>query len=183
MFIYIGNNQKVKEATIKANDIVMNNGEFEQIIKKNKAFDMAIPEDITGEVVLGSMRGVLAERDVFIKIYYPWYRFSRALGYFTTNRPFDINLNGYKLKRSEESVVATLVHELVHMSDNLDQYLSYGHGAGRNANNPKGKSGTAPYWIGNLAASLYGDDDVDILENSTYKKKFSLLGWFKNLLF
>ena len=176
MFIYIGSNKKVKTACKLANEIVLHSAEFKEHIINKDSYDMTEPSDLKADIVHQSMCNLLYERDVIVKVYYPWYRFSKALGYFSKDRPFDINLNGYKLKRSTGSIVSTLVHELVHMCDNLDNDHYYGHGD----NSKKGKENTMPYYIG-YAAGRYLDVNIDKAENYTYKKKTSLFTKFKKL--
>ncbi len=100
--------------------------------------------------------------NVYVKVYYPKWRWSSALGYFSEYKrlwykPWKfiktdkkiIHLNGYKLDRAVPSLVGTLAHELVHVADSLSSY-SFGHGN----NKPEGKQNTAPYWVGTCAKKL-----------------------------
>lgn len=89
----------------------------------------------------------------FYKSPNPW---SKAYGYYTKARPFDVNINTRKMNRTTGSFVATLVHEMIHAIDGLDMVYDFGHGG----NSSVGKDNTAPYWIGNLASKYYGDEQV-----------------------
>lgn len=176
MFIYIGNNPTLKYAVTLANEL-MESQRLADAVNEIEKFDMTEPpEHVSGFKVWKLAKQTHDKHSVYVKIYYPWWRFSKAYGYFTPKRPFDINLNGYKLNRSPQSFVGTLVHELIHMADNLSP-LYFGHGD----NSPIGKENTAPYSIGSLAANLLGDVN-DIMQNHTYKKRESLCTKIKKLL-
>lgn len=176
MFVYIGNNETLKYSVKLANDLLNESKTFKTKITEIESFDMTDPDEVSGQMVWDELIDVHKKYKVQIKIYYPLWRFSKAYGYFTTSRPFDINLNGYKLNRSPQSFVATLVHELVHMSDNLSPHY-YGHGD----NSPVDKEMTAPYLIGRLAGETLGHLG-DNMSNFTYKKKNSLCRRIKKLI-
>ena len=139
---------------------------IENELRYKEVFDMSTLRPM---YVLREIRKFWIENDIQVKVYYPKWKWSKAIGYFTPLRPLDINLNGYKLNRSVDSIVGTLYHELVHMSDNANENHSYGH----NGNNPSGKSNTAPYYISNIFTNLTNN------ENATYKK---YVPWWRRLL-
>jgi hypothetical protein len=59
--------------------------------------------------------------------YRPWNPFKNELAMFDLRRPFDINLNVWKIKRTEASLVGSIIHEAIHLLD-LDQKNYYfGH--------------------------------------------------------
>lgn len=88
---------------------------------------------------------------VFYRSRNPW---SKAYGYYTKARPFDININTRRMNRTTASFVATFIHEMIHAIDGLDMVYDYGHGD----NSSAGKQDTAPYWIGTLASKYYGQE-------------------------
>lgn len=176
MFVYIGSNETLKYSVRLANDLLNESENFKNKIVGIQTFDMTDPDAVSGRMIWDDMIDLHKKHMVSVKVYYPWYRFSKAYGYFTTARPFDINLNGYKLKRSPQSFVATLIHELVHMADNLSPNY-YGHGD----NSPIGKESTAPYQIGRIAGESLGHLD-DNMSNYTYKKKNNLCRSIKKLI-
>ena len=166
MFKYIGTNKKVVEAVKLANQLNDNHAFFDGI--KESKFDMS---SASGSYI--AREYVNFNQDINVKVYYPKWKWSKALGYFSPSHPLDINLNGYKLGRSIDSIVGTLVHEKVHMVDNMDTLHSYGHGS----NDPSGKANTAPYWIGNFAKSIIGEVNFNNTENSTYR-----IPWWKRIV-
>lgn len=176
MFVYVGKIERVQYAAKLANALMSKSEVFKNKIVAIESFDMTEPDRIDGQLVWDLMQETFENHNVMVKIYYPWYRFSKALGYFTTSRPFDINLNGYRINRSPQSLVATLIHELVHMADNTSS-VYFGHGD----NSKVGKELTAPYLIGSLAAQQLGDvNDLDDI--ATYKKRESFCRKLKKLI-
>ena len=123
-------------------------------ISEHKGFDMS--DAGTDYIADRIMKFRQADLKMKVVIYESLNPFSRAYGYYTKSRPYDVNINSRKLGgRSTESIVNTLVHELIHAIDGLDVKHSYGHGS----NSREGKQNTAPYWIGNLAAKIYSKSE------------------------
>ena len=91
----------------------------------------------------------------------PW---SSAYGYYNPTKPNFIYLNTRKLNRTNASICATLIHEMVHFLDNNSDF-SFGHGS----NNPKGKQNTAPYWIDNHVENRLRLKYQDKSESFAYK--------------
>jgi len=84
---------------------------------------------------------------VSVDIYYPKWRWSKAIGYTVGDRV--IYINGYKIPFLDDAdILELLTHELVHILDAEDKVHSFGHGN----NKPQGKENTAPYWIGSFIA-------------------------------
>ena len=170
MFRYKGNNLKIKEAVKIANDPSLATDLIREICKVEQ-FDMTMASSTYISV---SMREFLLENDVFINVYYPKWRWSKAIGYFSINNPTTINVNGYKLNRSIASFVGNFYHELTHMVSANDNKYSYDHGN----NDPTGKENTAPYAIGEIAESLAGS----LTSNKTMSKEiYTHVPWYKRL--
>lgn len=116
---------------------------------QQKEFDMA---DISGAKIAGFILEFIKFRTINVKFYKSRNPWSKAYGYYTKARPFDININTRKMDRSVGSFIATLIHEMIHSVDGMSEH-TFGHGA----NGSAGKDNTAPYWIGSLASELYGE--------------------------
>lgn len=86
--------------------------------------------------------------DVTIQQYKPWYIWSSATAY-TLPKTTIIHLNTRKLDRPVNEMVATLIHECIHILDK-EPGLSFGHGN----NFPKHKEHSAPYQIEGIAKEL-----------------------------
>ena len=169
MFKYEGSNLKIKEAVIEANseDVTML---LINDICDTDQFDMT---DATNEHISISIQKFLIENDIFINVYYPKWKWSKAIGYFSINNPTTININGYKLNRSIASFVGNFYHELTHMVSANDNIYSYDHGS----NDPTGKENTAPYAIGDIAYWLAGE------EHKIVGQEFKMYTpWYKKLL-
>ena len=148
MFIKSGknNSKKVNLAIGIANSDV-----FKQaLIKKLRTVPSYDMTDAKPDYIHRKLFATLNNTQVNVVVYYPRNRWSKALAYFTSSKPNDININGYKLNRSVNSIVGTLYHEVIHLVDNLDMIYSFGH-ADNSATN---KGGTAPYKIGSLAKEV-----------------------------
>jgi len=146
MFRYQGNYSRLILATEKANEIISNGKLFNAVALKEN-FDMT---DVDGEFIVERMREFIASGKVVnVKTYKSRNPWSKALGYFSSSRPLDINLNTRKLNRSQASFTNTLIHEFCHMLDNYDDER-YGHGD----NSAAGKQNTVPYWVGKQAGNI-----------------------------
>ena len=167
MFVYKGSNKKLIEATSKANRLLLTDEFYMAIKNKSTDFDMstASPEYIS-EFIWKNKEDVTCNVKTYSK------RFTKALAYFTRSRPNDININTYKLNRSMGSIVATLIHEYVHMVDHVDKKHSFGHGS----NSRKGKQNTAPYWIDNVAQGMI-DGKPDFNNNESSKIVYKRSVW------
>ena len=165
MFEYDGNINKLIEATKIANDILMDENFYQKISEKG-SFDMAT---CTPRVISDYIKTHRNTLTCNVKTYRR--SFSRALAYYTSSRPNDININTAKINRSTGSIVATYIHEYIHMIDDIVDDHYFGHGD----NKRKGKLNTAPYWIDNLSQSIVtGVTDFKNSESSNivYKRSF-----------
>lgn len=140
------------------NDVLFNSDEmfqeFLSAIEEKKSFDMATANaDYIVKKIIFFKNG---SHQMNVKLYRSRNPWSKAYGYYTPSRPFDININTRKMNRSVESFIGTLVHEMIHAIDGLDMIHNFGHGD----NSSAGKQDTAPYFIGNLAAEFWDGRDI-----------------------
>ncbi len=176
MFIYNGDNSIIKDAMRACNGMHEMNNVYKMMGEK-ESFDMATAPPA---YIADKLREVIGTMEIEVVEYKPKWRWSKAYGYYSADKPFTIHINYYKSNRSLKSFIGTFFHEAVHMADHFDQIHKYGHGDNSN----KGKENTAPYWIGNFASSFHGGKrpDFNNVENASYKKKKSIWGRIKALL-
>lgn len=124
------------------------NEEMDAILEKTGKLGRFHMSDVSGAYVAKKIREFKGQ--MVVKIYYTKNPFSNVLGYYSPARPWEININGRNFNRSRGSLVATMVHELVHAVDDADLLKSYGHGSNTWT---KEKEATAPYLIDNVAES------------------------------
>lgn len=149
MFVYEGDNKKVKEAVAAANNKKLVNYVSTAIRGVDK-FDMC---DALPVYLAPYFKSFLMTNDVEVEVYYPRWRFSKAYGYFSRSKPKTIHINGYKLKSMPlYRVVSLMCHEAGHMMDHFDAQYSYGHGD----NSPKGKENTFQYSLNRFVNAFYG---------------------------
>jgi hypothetical protein len=153
MITYKGDIKNVILAIEIANDLLMGANSFYLNIEQRKPFDLS---NVTAKQVAKSIRQTHIIYEVEYKLYRPWYRWSKAIGYYSKKTPNRINANIYKIKKmSVESIVANIVHEFVHLTDNFNgTEINHHHSSKVNPNSNKGKENTAPYWIGALAKKI-----------------------------
>ena len=116
----------LSEAVEFANRLLQGEGHFLEEVSSIPSFlfskNRETGKPVTGpEVVSALARNILAT----VRTYTPWYR-SKACG-GVKRRTTIIRLNTQKLDRPIEELVATLIHECVHIADNRPA-LSFGHG-------------------------------------------------------
>ena len=146
--------------------------DFLTAIEQKQSFDMSSASaDYIAKKIIYFKNG---SQVMNIKLYRSKNPWSKAYGYYTPSRPFDININTRKMNRSIESFIRTLVHEMTHAIDGLDMIHNYGHGN----NSSVGKQDTAPHWIGNLAARMFDDNDISSEEYPTIKRS----PWYRRFL-
>lgn len=175
-FIETKTNTNLDWAINYCNDILFNSDhqdwhDFLEAINNKVSFDMSSANsDYIAKKIIYFKNGSQRMNVKLYKSKNPW---SRAYGYYTPSRPFDININTRKMNRSVESFVGTLVHEMVHAIDGLDMVHNYGHGD----NSSAGKQDTVPYWVGNLAARMFDDNDI----SSDEYPRIVRSAWYKRL--
>lgn len=149
-FIYYGGTEKIKKAVDRANKIT-SDSDFYLTIKHQPDFTFT---DVSPAVISENIK--MYNYRIVVKDY--WKPFAFAFAYFTPADPDSIYINRAKLGRPTNSVVNTIVHEGVHVVDNWNKMLDYGHGS----NSPEDKELSAPYWIGGLAQrfanKMYGHE-------------------------
>lgn len=113
-----------------------------------------------------------------VHIYFPRWRWSKAIGYFNPAYPRRIYLNGYKLARTRGSIAATLWHELVHAVDSEMKDASFGHKD--NKWTPE-KEKTAPYRIDFLAEQLVDNTRLPSVEDDGRRinQRIKVFTWWK----
>lgn len=173
MFKYNGNNEKLKKAVKESNSADFFDKVFESIDDADQ-FDMT---EAINEYIAYRLGCFLEENDITVEVYYPKWRWSKAIGYFTKSKPTTIHVNGYKLNRSVASMIGNFYHELTHMVSADDDFYSFDHGS----NDPTGKENTAPYAIGEIAGSLV-DVTIKAAETGGVKPVSlwqKILRWFR----
>jgi len=146
---------RVNEAVAFCNEL-LSSGRLQTFIAEIQQKDFTMT-DRSGAYIAGRVLDfVNSEQVIYVKFYKSRNPFSKAYGYYTKSRPFDVNINTRKINRSTGSFVATLVHEMIHAVDGLDKEYNFGHGD----NSSESKDDTAPYWIGSLASMYYGDQQT-----------------------
>jgi hypothetical protein len=176
-FIYEGNNSKIINVVNKVNAL-MNGEEIYTAIKHKEG--PYLYSNSAGCLIAASIRAFRTPMKVVLyKSKNPW---SAANAYFTPSKPHTIHLNTRKLGRTNASIGASCVHELVHAVDAKEKYLSYGHNG--NKYSPE-KEQCAPYYIDNIAESLLGGNPVQTMESRHiklipiwYKRVFMPWTWF-----
>ena len=200
MFKYEGKSHLINDCIKIANDLVLDK-KFRARIGECE-FDMAtcdgivIEEDIRnssehGKVSLGfpvynadkfyettrHFVDYIPVNPLTVKTYRSKNPWSSALGYFSPSQPDHIFLNSRKLNRTKGSIVATLIHEMIHYCDYLNNTESYGHGD----NSSNGKENTAPFYIDNIAESMVDRKEPNFknVENENIK---TYTPWYRRLL-
>ncbi|GEQ87429.1 hypothetical protein ULMS_29370 [Patiriisocius marinistellae] len=149
---------KVEEATEMANSILKNPVFYSKIREKNN-FDLSTASpQIIADLIENS------DLEFKVDLFYPsgWraIKYRKTFAYMDHRFPNTLFLNLKKLNRSSRSIAATIIHESLHALDHEAIDYTFGHGN----NSSKGKSNTAPYWIGNLANKILKDDfDAELL--------------------
>jgi hypothetical protein len=151
--IFKESHPKVKEAVEMAIEILRNDMFYTKINEKN-TFDLstAAPKTIAKLMKYSNLEFKI---DLFFpSSFWDILKYRNTLAYTNAQFPDTLFLNLKKLKRSPESIAATIIHECVHALDNHSKEYTFGHGN----NSSIGKENTAPYWIGNLAYKLLLND-------------------------
>ena len=172
MFVYNGDNETVKKAVKYANSETLINYILLEIENKT-SFDMSTAEPA---YISDELKKLLKFVTIEIELYKPVYRWSKAIGYFTPEKPKTIHFNVYKLTYDISLLVGNFYHEAIHILDNFDNKHSYGHGS----NNPSGKGNTAPYFIGSIARNyILGFEDFNNKDNGAIEY---YIPWYKRLI-
>lgn len=138
-------NEKVEDAIEEANKLLQKR-DFYNKIESEINFDMA---NVSASKI-STLIQLSKQNKLYVNLYRSRNPWSKAYGYFIPSKPDHIYLNTRKLNRSLGSIVASLIHEMVHYVDNLYPEYSFGHGN----NSPVGKEQTAPYRIDFIAQKI-----------------------------
>jgi len=136
----------LKDAITDANRLFNGEGGFFEKIRGIQAFDLSWNTAAKRPVSGADIAPLYAQKiNVTVQRYWPWYVWSKAMASTMPNTTV-IHLNARNLDRPTEDLIATLMHECVHILDK-EEGLSFGHGN----NSSVGKSETAPYRIEKIA--------------------------------
>lgn len=182
VLVYNGNDKHIKICTEYANNILLDHAFHKFIIDEVEEFTHTTVNDIYIVEVL--KRFISKHLTIEVKTYFR--RITRATAYFTSSRPFDINVNLAKKNRKEDwdenvaSMINTLVHEPIHAIDHWDKDHSYGHGT----NDSGGKALSVPYLVGLLAERYYlikyaGRPQTSISNAPRQEIKKIVIPWYK----
>jgi Zn-dependent peptidase ImmA (M78 family) len=145
MFNYHGKIENVTVAATQANSMLFN-GLFYAELRGCKDF---VHSNIDNFAVIDLINKHKMD-DIAIEVYKPWYRWSKAIAYFSSDKPYTINLNYYRIRNMNKfSITGTLMHELVHLVDNKYHQYSFGHKT--NNRNKYNNNKSAPYQCGSVA--------------------------------
>lgn len=145
------NQVQVIQAVKRANDLI-NDSRLYNEIKDRESYYMS---SCNGEKISELLQKFVATHVMTVNIYKSKNPFTKAIGMFMPNKPHDIFLNIKFINRSVSSIVATLIHELIHAVDAFAQEDSFGHGDNKYTIE---KEGTAPYYIDFLAENIIAPD-------------------------
>tara|TARA_B100001971_G_C18268010_1_gene596158 strand:+ start:14007 stop:14555 length:549 start_codon:yes stop_codon:yes gene_type:complete len=135
---------------------------------RSKEFWKNIPNDKKFTYTLHStdrlknlMSSYMRNAEIEITFYRSSWFFRGVVSNVKNNKPNTININTRHrnfTRTSGESIIMdiadkinTICHECVHIADNLNGNMSFGHGD----NNPVGKEDSFPYWFGNYARDYF----------------------------
>lgn len=163
MFKYNGSNETIKIAQFYANEIHLINTICANIQMTEK-FDMCDCYPIQlGE----KFKNFIINRDIEIEIYYPKWRWSKAIGYTTKSKPFTIHVNGYKTGiLTSEQWVSNFYHEAGHLVDMYYTDCNCNHGN----NNKKGKQNTFQYSLNRFVNKYFGIENKKTYTSPWYIK-------------
>lgn len=146
---YVARYPHLGEAITMANRLLEGQGDFLNQVRALPEFALSEHVDTHQPVTGAEIAPLLAQQiDVVVERYTPWYVCSKATA-STTPGSTVIRLNARKLNRPTEDLVATLIHECVHIVDRVPGMM-FGHGN----NYAHGKEQTAPYRIEAVARAI-----------------------------
>ena len=172
MFKTNENSVKINTAIALANDFELLNYIYEKI-KSTSSYDMSnAPTSYIAKEYYKFMRTC----DITVKVYYPRYRWSKAMGYFSESNPRAININGYKLDSIDlEQLVSLFYHESCHAWNASDENYSVHHGD----NSPIGKENTFMYSVNRYVYEFFNyEKPVVSYKIPLYKRIFNFLKWW-----
>lgn len=138
MFGYNGDNEKIKNAVKIANDIGLIGYICEQIMSHGM-YDYS---NVTSEYISQSLKEFIFTSAIEIRVYYPKWKYSKAIGYYSSSEPNIININGYKVLDIEQ-MVSNFHHENCHAWNDWNPITNVHH----NGNSSVGKENTLHYSV------------------------------------
>lgn len=141
---------QLQEAIDIANRLLQGEAHFLERVSEIPAFDMS-KDTVTGRQVSGAQVVAALAQNILASVttYKPMIPWTRTCGASPDGSQL-IKLNVLKLNRPTEDLVATLIHECVHIADN-NPLLSFGH---KGNWHPEIKQLTAPYRIDGIALQI-----------------------------
>ena len=171
MFKYEGDNQKLKDAVKMANNYELLNHIYTKILTSPQYDYSDAPNTYIAKKYFEFMRLI----DIHINVYYPKWRFTKAMGYFSPSNPRDININGYMLNSMKlEQLVSLFYHESAHSWDHSDKNYSVHHGD----NSSVGKENTMMYSINRYVYDFFSYEYKYKTYIPWYKKLINLIKWW-----
>lgn len=170
MFKYDGEDLKLHNAVDLANNIELMNYVKTRILSSPN-YDYS---DTTNNYIAIRWCEYLRFVKLNIVVYYPKYRWSKSYGYFTPDRPTDININGYKIEEmTTQMLVSLFYHESGHSWNESDPDVHVHHGN----NNSTGKENTFMYSMNRYVYKFF---NYEYKPNKLpwYKKLFNFLKWW-----
>lgn len=147
--VYAGAETKIIDACAFTNSLAANPA-FWEAIRAKAQFDYT---DLSPAEIARRLRE--ADATITVKLWKPPFgRYRNTVAVTDRRHPHTLFYNQNKLHRSTADIVNTIVHEYVHnvdyFADGHDQ-IEFGHGS----QVATAKEESAPYWIGELAETLY----------------------------
>lgn len=141
--LYNGNNEHIKNAVDKANDILRNSLFYEEIGKLPQFDNTKLTSKEIAKIMKDSNETILIKTYWYMNPFKP-----RTCVNATTVNANLIKLNTRCFSSDLKTAVNTLIHECTHAADILDENWDFTHVD--NANNGE-ENNTAPWSIGSLA--------------------------------
>lgn len=171
MFKYHGYDKKLNVAVNLANNYELLNYVYGEILRSPKYDYSDAPNSYVASKYFEFMRLV----DINVKVYFPFYRWSRAMGYFSALEPRKININGYMLnKMTYEQIVSLLYHESAHAWNESDTKYNVHHGD----NSPIGKENTMMYSINRYVYEFFNYDYKFKTQKPWYLRILDFFKWW-----
>ena len=160
----------VNEAVKDANDVALRSYVIGRISGDNR-YDMCNCDNFKLAI---DFRNQFESRNVYVKIYYPKWRYSKAIGYFNASIPDEINVNGYKLNSMKKwQLVSNFYHEFAHSIMEFSSCDCH-HGS----NSSVGKENTFQYSINRYVKDFYRVEDTIVYRKSWFRRILDKLKWW-----
>lgn len=174
MFKYEGNNSKIISVAKKCNELLDSDLFMYKIATKENGY---LWSTCSGTMIADYIKSF--PFDMTIELYTSKNPWTSSNGYFTPSKPHTIHLNTRKLARSNGSVCATCIHELVHAVDSWVVDDEFGH---RDNKKTPEKEDTAPFYIDNIAESIVSNIPLEMIENRSNNSNIKFVPvWYKRI--